>query len=1262
MKKTTIRTAAALLLGILTTLGLSAQERGSSDVPRIITYQGVLSSTTGSHSGEYQITFRLYGDAEGREVIWEGTYATQIDRGLFSADLGSGAFPLPDASKMGRSLWLGVQVGENPEMNPRTLLSASPYALTIPDGSVTAEKIGTEYVSAITINGEKVTGQGTPFNLSGGSGIDLQYDPVTQGVQIGLSNQLVGSSGEKGNQLQAANAAPNGIVTPWSENGNNGTTPGTHFVGTSDQVELEIHVNASNTSTTSGDRRVMLFDPQTNSPNLIGGFQGNLPGQGTAIEGATIGGGGRSGSINNVRDDFGTIGGGDNNVVGGASTATTSDDAYATVSGGQSNQAVANHSTVGGGQGNQAQANHATIGGGEVNRTQANHATIGGGQLNTTSTLANHATIGGGNTNTVSMSAANATIGGGQQNNTIDSWGTIGGGMENQTGHIGTFAGGGPINADYATVGGGQNNTSRGSYASIGGGQDNNVTDDYGTIGGGFTNQAGNNNSVGGAIPLGTLTDAQYATVGGGRDNTASGPESTVGGGNDNLAQGFRSTVSGGFVNEVFAARGTIGGGDNNKVYAQTGTISGGQDNLVGTLTTTTGSNGAIGGGMTNLVDADFGTIAGGENNNVYDEHGSVGGGEGNSVGTNNANGTDATHATIGGGELNTASSTHTTVGGGESNAASDEYATVSGGFDNTANGKYGTVGGGNTNVAAGEAATVGGGKDNSAATHFSTVGGGENNSIVDHYGTIGGGKDNFVGYPNESPANPTTQQFATVSGGHNNNAAGPASAIAGGRYLTVGDNSFGFNGDDATTPTQTDVSNYSQTAYFGNVDLWIGNVDNSPRELRFFEGSTNHTYTGTSSTIPHYIALKAPTTMTQSTSHADNGHTIYTLPGQYPSSNGEFLTSTAGGTMSWASLNGQAWQLKGNSSTTPGTGAGQHYLGTSDANALILATNATTRITIASGGAVTVSGSLTTNNGLTVSNGTTINGSLALGTGTPISLNGSQGSADQVLTSSGTNATPQWKSISELAIGDAWLQGGNSNVGTGDYFGTSNAVDLSIRTNGTERIGISSAGITTVTGSLQLATGTTLKVSNSTGSADQVLTSQGSNSPEWKSLSAIVGSWNPSGNNQTTGKLGIGIASSASPAVTVDVNGGVAVQPGTNATVNATQVTVTVGDRSFIRVASTGTPTNRELCLSDGLQDGQVLIVLCLGDNGDNYRGTNGFKIKSRTNVRLSGDANRDMQKFDMLTLVWDSDARYDSDDSNTATGRWIQQSFSGN
>ncbi len=154
----------------------------------------------------------------------------------------------------------------------------------------------------------------------------------------------------------------------WNLTGNAGTTPGTDFLGTTDDVAFQIHVNG---------KRALRIEPASDaifdfSPNLIGGYSGN--GVGTDVLGATIAGGGRSAAPNRVMADFGTVG-------GGAANSTSS--FAATVAGGETNQASGFAAVVGGGSANRAGAKFATVGGGIANEASGGHATVPGGLSNT---------------------------------------------------------------------------------------------------------------------------------------------------------------------------------------------------------------------------------------------------------------------------------------------------------------------------------------------------------------------------------------------------------------------------------------------------------------------------------------------------------------------------------------------------------------------------------------------------------------------------------------------------------------------------------------------------------------------------------------------------------------------------------------------------------------------------------------------------------------------------------------------------------------
>lgn len=169
----------------------------------------------------------------------------------------------------------------------------------------------------------------------------------------------------------------------WSLTGNPNTIPETNFLGTTDDVALEVRVN---------NQGALRVEPSTSTPNLIGGYGGNSVAGG--VVGATIGGGGQAGTINLATADFATVGGGEGNSSLGFAT---------TIGGGETNAALGFAATVGGGANNVAgnvagNAKFATVGGGIANTASNEHATVGGGISNTAS--GKRATIPGGRENT----------------------------------------------------------------------------------------------------------------------------------------------------------------------------------------------------------------------------------------------------------------------------------------------------------------------------------------------------------------------------------------------------------------------------------------------------------------------------------------------------------------------------------------------------------------------------------------------------------------------------------------------------------------------------------------------------------------------------------------------------------------------------------------------------------------------------------------------------------------------------------------------
>jgi hypothetical protein len=104
-----------------------------AEVPPTITYQGILTDTTGApvEDDVYAVRFALYGDSAAGVALWEtaGFVPIQTRDGLFEHVLGS-TNPIPDTLARAGALWLGITVNLESEMAPRTRLASVPFAFS----------------------------------------------------------------------------------------------------------------------------------------------------------------------------------------------------------------------------------------------------------------------------------------------------------------------------------------------------------------------------------------------------------------------------------------------------------------------------------------------------------------------------------------------------------------------------------------------------------------------------------------------------------------------------------------------------------------------------------------------------------------------------------------------------------------------------------------------------------------------------------------------------------------------------------------------------------------------------------------------------------------------------------------------------------------------------------------------------------------------------------------------------------------------------
>ncbi|MBK9063217.1 MAG: tail fiber domain-containing protein [Acidobacteria bacterium] len=316
--------------------------------------------------------------------------------------------------------FLGNDVIVNAAVVPISVSGGISMALGVSGGDVILDVNGyyapTPTVTSLnTLNGDVTLAAGTNVTLTP-SGNTLTI--AAAGAQ--------GPAGPTGPIGPPGPPGPDG----WALTGNAATTPGTNFLGTTDNQALELKVNGE---------RIARYEPlhattaiNVYGSNVIAGSPLNSVAAGVGA--ATIAGGGvlytdlpgDAYGSNRVESHLGSIGGGAYNVAG-SSLAGSSLTASATVAGGSGNKA------------------------------------LGGASV-----------IGGGASNTVLVAATCGSIAGGCNNLVAGQWSAVAGGTLNSVGD-----GSRPSPADWAFIGGGKGNWAAGAYAAVPGGYSNIAGGDY---------------------------------------------------------------------------------------------------------------------------------------------------------------------------------------------------------------------------------------------------------------------------------------------------------------------------------------------------------------------------------------------------------------------------------------------------------------------------------------------------------------------------------------------------------------------------------------------------------------------------------------------------------------------------------------------------------------------------------------------------------------------------------------------------------------
>jgi hypothetical protein len=203
----------AVLLALLSAFSLQPLAL-SSTLGTAFTYQGKLTDGGPPAAGLYDFEFTLYDAATGGNHVAPTLPidSVGVTNGLFTVtlDFGPGVF-------LGEERWLETAVrpsgaGGFARFPARQPLTPAPYALHAAHAGIAA-----------SVSGASVTAQGLSTPAPPAAGQVLTFDGTT-----------------------LAWASPTGaaVSNAWLLGGNAGTTPGTHFLGTTDNQPLEVKVNA----------------------------------------------------------------------------------------------------------------------------------------------------------------------------------------------------------------------------------------------------------------------------------------------------------------------------------------------------------------------------------------------------------------------------------------------------------------------------------------------------------------------------------------------------------------------------------------------------------------------------------------------------------------------------------------------------------------------------------------------------------------------------------------------------------------------------------------------------------------------------------------------------------------------------------------------------------------------------------------------------------------------------------------------------------
>jgi hypothetical protein len=225
-------------------LALSANVIGAG-VPGVIDYQGRLTNVAGAPVADnnYLIKFKIYGSLAGADSLWSSGFLTvAVAGGLFSCQLSATGDLFNDIFRADTIRYLGITVGVDPEISPRSRLISTPYSFkSIRSDTANVALVANDVATGIITNSDINSSAAIAASKISGTAATLS------GTQTFTATNTFNASLKVGDSTFTANA--NGVRIGDSESPYVGELLAVERVVNSTNNRYGINIDMTNTGT-----------------------------------------------------------------------------------------------------------------------------------------------------------------------------------------------------------------------------------------------------------------------------------------------------------------------------------------------------------------------------------------------------------------------------------------------------------------------------------------------------------------------------------------------------------------------------------------------------------------------------------------------------------------------------------------------------------------------------------------------------------------------------------------------------------------------------------------------------------------------------------------------------------------------------------------------------------------------------------------------------------------------------------------------------